>query len=226
MSFMKKLTGALKTGQIPNVSSVADSLVGKSKSDSPFAVKEITDDMLTPAQRQLSRMEWDWRESGQAANHGTGAAVRNWETAGRDAQRDLILMWSPVGAVEEYLLVLAWRGWAMALIQRDSRMFRPEYVDALFADRLATVRVVHVKSSDVANNALCIPAGGNGFYFAKLITRTASGDYVEVKDYSLGSAERRKEKNLPAAPTDELFRVAAPAGTREPNAEEKTFERK
>lgn len=231
MSFLKNITDMLKSGKVPNLDAVtklaSDSLGGKE--DSPFAKKEITDDMLTPMQLQISRMQWDWRDATQSENKGSGNAVNNWDHPERNkgAQEDIYLTWAaPAEAVTEYLLVLAWKGWATALIQRDSRKFIPEYIDAMFSDSFSTVRIVKVEAPLTSLNAIRFAAGENNtFYHLKLIGKTASGSYVEIKDYCLASQARREKNNLPAIPSGDIATVAIPAGSREPNAAEKPFQR-
>lgn len=226
MSFLKNLTNALKSGRVNSLKDVTDLAADSmGQNDSPFAKKEITDDMLTSQQLQVSRMHWDWREAGQSDNKGSGNAVKNWEVD--DTDKDIFLVWSPENqAIEEYVAVLAWSGWATALIMRDSRKFIPEYVDAVMGDQLSTVRIVRFAAAQAPNHAVCFPASDNNrFVYLKLLGKTAAGDYAEISDYTLGSHDKRTASKLSAVPEGEIPHLAVPAGSRESNDVEKQFER-
>ncbi len=231
MSFMRKMTDMLKSGKVPDLKAVtqaAKSSLGNTKSDSPFARREITDDMLSPAQLQVSRMAWDWREATQSSNKGSGQAVRNWDQPSAGRSEDLYLSWQPpAAAVKEYVTIIAWRGWATALVMRDSERFEPTYIDALLGDRLATIRVLRFPANNAPHHNVRFAAGDeNDFYYLKLIAQTESGEYVEVKDYSVASNDKRATLGLPALTPDDALTLTVPAGSREPNPAEAAFKPK
>ncbi len=209
MSFFKKLTDMVLSGKMPTLDNVTD-----------LAKEGMKTAMLTPLQQQISSMHWDWREAGQSWNKGTGNAVRNWEQGGDE---DLILAWqAPSQEVVEYVMVVAWRGWGFGFLNREHEEFNPDYIDAMFGDRLSTQRIARFDAKNAPQNAVRLPAGD--FFYLKLMGVTTDGTYVEITDYSLAGAAKRAEKDdLPDAPTGDLPRIELPDGTREVNDFEAQF---
>ncbi|MEX1032468.1 MAG: hypothetical protein WDZ30_03840 [Cellvibrionaceae bacterium] len=224
MSFLKNLTNIVKGGRIPNMNDVTN-LAKRSvqENNSPFAPREITDDMLSPAQLQISRMQWDSTQAGQASNKGSANAVKNWEESATDT--DLYLTWNAEDQdISEYVVLLAWKGWATALIMRDSPKFQPEYVDAVISDKMSSLRIVRFAAEKAPQNAICFPASDkNRFVYVKLMGLDGSGNYIELRDYTLGSHAKREKDQLASVPEGDLLKIDVPSGSREANDFEKQF---
>eukprot|EP00211_Chloroparvula_japonica_P000119 CAMPEP_0119133748 /NCGR_PEP_ID=MMETSP1310-20130426/13533_1 /TAXON_ID=464262 /ORGANISM="Genus nov. species nov., Strain RCC2339" /LENGTH=1200 /DNA_ID=CAMNT_0007124449 /DNA_START=34 /DNA_END=3636 /DNA_ORIENTATION=- len=143
---------------------------------------------------KLGALNWETNE-GRSEDTGKGTVLRIWETTG-----SIIIAWDEQEreAKGEYKICaldvyFAHRNFPYKRVTKGAKYFDPPYLEAMFGNELGQTGRIRVPVDDSLreNRALIDASPSSPYYYIKLVGVTADDRFVDIEDWSVGSASYR-----------------------------------